>query len=108
MRRGFWFAAGAGAGMYAVVRARRVAEAFTADGLRDRLHGVAAGARVFGQEVAAGRAEAESGLRERLGLVPHGIPELAAPPARSSAPGGSAAGGSTARRQTPSITEGDT
>ena len=36
MRRGLWFVAGAGAGVYAMVRGRRAAEAFTADGLRDR------------------------------------------------------------------------
>jgi hypothetical protein len=70
MRRGFWFLAGAGAGVYVTTRARRVAEAFTADGVRDRLHGVAAGARAFVAEAAAGRAEKETELRERLGLVP--------------------------------------
>jgi Family of unknown function (DUF6167) len=77
MRRGLWFMAGAGAGVYASVRARRLAEAFTADGLRDRWHGLQAGARVFAGEAAAGRAERESELRERLGLVPDGTPELA-------------------------------
>ena len=34
MRRGLWFVAGAGAGVYAMVRGRRLAEAFTAEGLR--------------------------------------------------------------------------
>lgn len=77
MRRGFWFAAGAGAGAYAVVRARRLAEAFTADGLADRWHAVTLGARLFRDEVAQGQAEAEFDLRERFGLVPHGVPELA-------------------------------
>lgn len=79
MRRGFWFAAGAGVGVYAVVRARRVAEAFTTDGLKDRWGAVTLGARMARDEVAQGRAEAETGLRERLGLAPHGIPELQAP-----------------------------
>jgi hypothetical protein len=78
MSRGIWFAAGAGAGVYAMSRARRLAEAFTADGLRDRLSGLAAGARLFREEVAAGQAERETELRERLGLVPHGRPELEA------------------------------
>ncbi|MEZ5191145.1 MAG: DUF6167 family protein [Nocardioides sp.] len=41
MRRGLWFVAGAGAGVYATACARRVAEAFTADGLRDRWQGCA-------------------------------------------------------------------
>jgi hypothetical protein len=76
VRRGFWFAAGAGAGAYAVVRVRRMAEAFTADGLADRWHALALGARLFRDEVAQGQAEAEFDLRERFGLVPHGVPEL--------------------------------
>ncbi|MDX6360825.1 MAG: hypothetical protein QOH37_3879 [Nocardioidaceae bacterium] len=76
MRRGFWFAAGAGAGAYAMVRARRAAEAFTADGLSDRWHALTLGARLFRDEVAQGQAEAEFDLRERFGLVPHGVPEL--------------------------------
>jgi Family of unknown function (DUF6167) len=79
VRRGLWFVAGAGAGIYASVRARRVKEAFTADGLSDRWHALALGARMFRDEVAQGQAEAETGLRERFGLVPHGRPELAAP-----------------------------
>ena len=37
MNRGFWFVAGAGAGVYAMVKARRAAETFTPEGLRDRL-----------------------------------------------------------------------
>jgi hypothetical protein len=78
MARTFWFVAGAGAGAYTLTRARRLAESLTADGLRDRLSGLAVGARMFREEVAAGQAEKETELRERLGLVPHGIPELAA------------------------------
>jgi hypothetical protein len=70
--------AGAGAGVYAMVRARRVAEAFTADGLSDRWHALTLGARMFRDEVAQGQAEAETELRERFGLVPHGLPELSA------------------------------
>jgi hypothetical protein len=77
MRRGFWFAAGAGAGAYAMMRGRRLAEAFTADGLADRWHALALGARMFRDEVAQGQVESELELRERFGLVPHGLPELA-------------------------------
>ncbi len=76
MKRGLWFVAGAGAGIYASVRARRVKEAFTADGLSDRWHALTLGARMFRDEVAQGQAEAETELRERFGLVPHGPPEL--------------------------------
>ena len=76
MRRGLWFVAGAGAGVYAMVRARRVAEAFTPDGMSDRWHALRHGARMLRDEVAQGQAEAETELRERFGLVPHGTPEL--------------------------------
>jgi hypothetical protein len=78
MSRSLWFVAGAGAGVYAMSRARRVAESLTVDGLRDRLSGLAVGARIFREEVASGQAEKETELRERLGLVPHGRPELTA------------------------------
>jgi hypothetical protein len=76
MRRGLWFAAGAGAGVYAMVRGRRAAEALTVDGLKDRLGALEVGARLFREEVAQGRADRETELRARLGLVPHGRPEL--------------------------------
>jgi hypothetical protein len=76
MGRGLWFAAGAGAGIYAMVRGRRAAEAFTVDGLRDRWSGVTLGARLLREEVAQGQAEKETELRERFGLVPHGTPAL--------------------------------
>ena len=76
MARSFWVVAGAGAGVYAANRARRLAESLTADGMRDRLQGWSAGVRIFRDEVAAGQAEKETELRERMGLTPHGIPEL--------------------------------
>jgi len=64
--RTLWFVAGAGAGVYAMIRGRRAAEALTADGLRDRWHALGHGARVFTAEIASGKAEAEIRLRERL------------------------------------------
>ena len=76
MRRGLWFVAGAGTAVYAMVRGRRAAEALTVDGLKDRIGALELGARMFRDEVAQGQAEKESELRERLGLVPHGTPEL--------------------------------
>jgi Family of unknown function (DUF6167) len=76
VNRSLWFVAGAGAGVYAMVRGRRAAEAVTADGLRDRLSGLAVGMRMFRDEVAAGQAEKETELRHQFGLVPHGTPEL--------------------------------
>lgn len=76
MARSLWFVAGAGAGVYAMSRARRAAEALTSDGLRDRLSGIGLGVRLFRDEVASGQAAKETELRERMGLVPHGVPEL--------------------------------
>jgi len=78
MRRGLWFAAGAGAGIYAMTRARRLAEAFTVEGLKDRWGAVGVGARMLRDEVAQGQAEKETELRERFGLPPHGVPQLEA------------------------------
>jgi hypothetical protein len=71
MRRGFWFVAGAGAGVYVMIRARRAAETFTPDGLRDRAAGLGVGAHLFAEEVRAGMVERETELRERLGLALH-------------------------------------
>ena len=79
MRRGFWFLAGAGAGVYGMVRGRRAAEAFTAEGLHDRVGALFLGARMFRDEVAQGAADRETELRERFAVVPHGRPELTAP-----------------------------
>ena len=80
MGRPLWFVAGAGVGVYAAARARRAAEALTAEGVRDRFRGWQVGARLFAEEVHRGRAERETELREQLGLRPHaheaGLPEL--------------------------------
>lgn len=76
MGRPLWFVAGAGVGVYAAARARRLADTLTADGLRDRARSLRLGARLFAEEVQQGRAEAETELRERLGLVPPGRAEL--------------------------------
>ena len=77
MSRGLWFVAGAGAGVYAMIRGRRAAEALTVDGLKDRLGALEVGARMFRDEVAQGRTDKETQLRDKLGLLPHGTPELA-------------------------------
>ncbi len=66
MRNAVWFAAGAAAGVYVSSRVRRVAEAVTVDGIHDRLSGLFAGARVFGDEVRAGMTEKETQLRDQL------------------------------------------
>jgi hypothetical protein len=81
MMRGFWFAAGAGVGVYAVLKVRRAAEAFTPEGLQDRLAGLTVGLNLFADEVRAGMGEKETELRERLGLTLDGPPELERAPA---------------------------
>lgn len=78
MTRALWFVAGAGVGIYGMVRGRRAAEAFTADGLHDRMGALFLGARMFRDEVAQGAAERETELRERFGVLPH---ETSHPPA---------------------------
>lgn len=74
--RGFWFLAGAGAGAYAVLRGRRVAEVFTLDGMGDRLGALAVGARLFRDELAQGMADAEPAIRERIEQRTTGPAEL--------------------------------
>ncbi|MEO7745658.1 MAG: DUF6167 family protein [Actinomycetota bacterium] len=84
MSRPLWFVAGAGAGVYAMVRGRRAAEAVTPDGLRDRATGLGLGWAMFTAEVRRGMAAKEEELRRDLarGLPadsgPH--PVLAAEP----------------------------
>ena len=62
--RTVWFAAGAAAGVYGMVKVRRIAEALTPDGMRDRVGAAFVGARLFRDEVAQGAADAETRLRE--------------------------------------------
>jgi len=78
MSRAIWFVSCAGACVDSIVRARRAAEAFTPDGLADRLAGLSLGLHLFGEEVRTGAAEKEAEVRQRLGLVPPGAgrPEL--------------------------------
>lgn len=80
MRRGFWFAAGAAAGVYGMVKARRVKEAFTADGIRDRANAASLGARMLREEFHQGRVDAEIDLRDRIELAAARQRELASPP----------------------------
>ena len=76
MTRTLWFVAGAGAGVYVMVKARRAAETFTPEGLRDRLSGLSVGAQLFADEVRSGMTEKEAELRDRLGLALDGPREL--------------------------------
>ena len=76
MNRSLWFVAGAGAGIYAMVKARRAAEVFTPEGLRDRMAGLGLGAHLFAEEVRAGMVEKETELRERLDWALDGPKQL--------------------------------
>lgn len=64
--RPLWFVAGAGAGVYVALRARRAAEALTPEGFHDRLAGLGLGWSMFAEEVRTGMAEKEGELRERM------------------------------------------
>ena len=66
--RTVWFVAGTAAGVYVSARARRAAEAFTVDGIHDRLTGWFAGAAVLREEFRAGAQEMEQELSSRLQL----------------------------------------
>ena len=68
MSRALWFVAGAATSAYAIVKARRTAEAFTPDGVRDRLGALSLGAHLLGDEVRNEMTVRETELRERLGL----------------------------------------
>ena len=74
MRRGFWFAAGAASGVYALTKVRRTADSFTPDGLRDRMAALSLGAYLFRDEVQAGMSEKENELRAQLRLEVSGSP----------------------------------
>lgn len=70
MSRVFWFTVGAGSGVLAMVKTRRVAERFTPAGIRDQVAAAGFGLRLLGDEVRTGMAAHETRLRARL-LTPH-------------------------------------
>ncbi len=78
MSRTLWFVAGAATSAYAIVKARRAAEALTPEGMRDRLAALSRGAEVFGQELRTEMAVRETELRERLGLEAGGMTQTGA------------------------------
>ncbi len=82
MSRGVWFVAGAASGVYALVKVRRIAQAFTPAGVAARVAALRAGAEVFTEAVAEARDERETELCWQL---EHGVqlPRLIGPaPAR--------------------------
>jgi hypothetical protein len=78
MSRTLWFVAGAATSAYAMVKARRAAEAVTPDGIRDRLAGLTLGAQLLGEEVRTEMTARETELRERLGLGLDGTTQIQA------------------------------
>lgn len=70
MRRLFWVAVGAAAGVYAVRKVQKTLHAYSPSGLAARADGVGGTVRAFAGEVRAGMAEREAELREALGIAP--------------------------------------
>jgi hypothetical protein len=68
MRRVFWIALGATAGVLVVRKLGKTARSYTPAGLADRAEGLGASLRYFADEVRAGMAEREIELREALGI----------------------------------------
>jgi hypothetical protein len=81
MSRALWFVAGAATSAYAITKARRAAEAFTPEGLRDRMAALSLGAQLFGDEVREEMSARETELRDRLGIGLDGDDQIEAAPA---------------------------
>lgn len=78
MSRALWFVAGAATSAYALVKARRAAEALTPEGMSDRLSGLRRGAELFTDELRTEMGVKETELRERLGLALDGPTQIGA------------------------------
>jgi hypothetical protein len=70
MRRLFWVAVGAAAGVYAVRKVQKTLHAYSPSGLAERAGGLGQGVKAFAEEVRAGMADREAELREALGMAP--------------------------------------
>jgi hypothetical protein len=68
MKRVFWIALGATAGVLVVRKLQKTARSYTPAGLADRAEGLGASLRYFADEVRAGMAEREIELRDSLGI----------------------------------------
>ena len=75
MRRLFWVAVGAAAGIYAVRKVQKTLHAYSPSGLAERAGGLGESITAFAEEVRAGMADREAELREALGMEPaHDVP----------------------------------
>jgi hypothetical protein len=70
MRRLFWVAVGAAAGVYAVRKVQKTLHAYSPSGLAQRAGGLGDSLRGFADDVRLGMAEREAELREALGMEP--------------------------------------
>jgi hypothetical protein len=68
MRRLFWVAVGAAAGIYAVRKVQKTLHAYSPSGLAERAGGLGESITAFAEEVRAGMADREAELREALGM----------------------------------------
>jgi len=66
MGRAFWLAAGAGAGLYGAVKARRLAYRVSPAGVADQAAALRLGAQEFLDDVRAGAREKEAELTDEL------------------------------------------
>ncbi len=83
MRRLFWVALGATAGVLVVRRLTRTAEAYTPAGLAAAVSGLGEAVRDFTDRVGAAMAEREDELRVALGVTPTGRGEPDGPAGRA-------------------------
>jgi hypothetical protein len=68
MKRVFWIALGATAGVLVVRKLQKAAHAYTPAGLAESVQGLGDSLRYFAEEVRAGMAEREIELRGALGI----------------------------------------
>lgn len=73
MRRLFWVAVGAAAGVYAVRKVQRTMHAYSPSGLAERATGLGDTLKAFADEVRDRAAEREQQLREALGLTEESV-----------------------------------
>jgi len=70
MSRALWFVAGAGAGLYGALKARRVAYRVSPAGLADQVAALRLGAQTLADDIRTGTRDREAELAVELGLSP--------------------------------------
>ena len=77
MGRALWFAAGAAAGVYGSVKARRAAYRLSGPGIIDQAAALGVGWRAFSADLRAGMQERQDDVVRRLGAPPAGTLDVA-------------------------------